>query len=169
MIVLITGGSKSGKSSYAEKLVTHLIKNTPAHYIATMRVFSKEEETIVKRHQEYRKGKNFIVHECPLYFPLTFAKDTVLLEDVPNLLANHMFGGDGINGAKNEVKRLSQSAQNLVIVTNEVGSCVLKYADETDNYIEALGQLNRSIAKDSDCVVEVVAGIPLAVKGVLPI
>lgn len=169
MIFLITGGSKCGKSSYAEKLIFHLSQGKQANYLATMRVASEEEEAIVRRHQEYRKEKNFIVHECPLRFPDFLESSFVLLEDLPNLLANHMFGGDGYEGTLDKIVELTNRIDNLVIVTNEVGSCILKYPIETENYIAALGRLNYVLAKRSDCVIEVVVGIPLAVKGVLPL
>ena len=56
----------------------------------------------------------------------------------------------------------------LVIVTNQVGSDGIAYAEGTAAYIEQLGIINRDIAVLADCVIECVYGIPLALKGELP-
>ena len=51
-IILITGGARSGKSSYAEKLALSLSPNPV--YMATARVWDEEFRQRVIRHQEAR-------------------------------------------------------------------------------------------------------------------
>mgnify|MGYP003310508089 CR=1 FL=1 len=63
MIVLITGGSGCGKSTWAEKLIASL----PAEkrvYIATMQVYDEESLRRVERHRAQRADKGFMTIEC---------------------------------------------------------------------------------------------------------
>ena len=65
MIYLVTGGSGSGKSEYAEHLV--MSSGCPVrYYVATMTVYGEEGKAKVLRHQELRRGKGFITVECPV-------------------------------------------------------------------------------------------------------
>ena len=63
MLVLITGGSGSGKSAYAEYYVTKLSKDCRKYYIATMKVYDAEGQEKVRKHQKMRKGKGFVTIE----------------------------------------------------------------------------------------------------------
>ena len=96
MIALIIGGSGSGKSAYAEKLVKQISQNNRI-YIATMRVWDKESENRVERHRTQRAELGFETIECPVNLgDIQLPEDaTVLLEDIPNLVANEMFDENG--------------------------------------------------------------------------
>ena len=65
MIHLVTGGSGSGKSAYAEKLVTEQYKGDSKYYIATMQVYDEEGKARIKRHRQMRSGKGFTTIEQP--------------------------------------------------------------------------------------------------------
>lgn len=62
---MITGGSGSGKSSYAEDCITKISKNCKKYYIATMQVFDEEGKQRIERHKNMRSGKNFKTIEQP--------------------------------------------------------------------------------------------------------
>lgn len=64
MFYLVTGGSGSGKSEYAEKLVTDSGFRERI-YVATMEVFGEEGRKRVERHRRLREGKGFFTKECP--------------------------------------------------------------------------------------------------------
>ena len=66
MLAVITGGSGSGKSEYAERVATSLAKRDglPLYYIATMRPFGEEGKRRVERHRKLRAGKGFETIEC---------------------------------------------------------------------------------------------------------
>lgn len=170
MVAVITGGSGSGKSAYAEDLACSLAKG-PLFYIATMMPFDTECEKKIKRHQELRKEKSFITKECYVNIgSLSFSKeDTVLLECMSNLAANELYAE---SGAKNQayacitegIRALSECCGNLVVVTNEVFSDGCSYEEETRNYIRLLGNVNQYMAGIADEVTEVVYGIPLMHK-----
>ena len=63
MIILVTGGSGCGKSTWAEKLVQSLPSGKRV-YIATMQVFDRESEIRVQRHRAQRAGLGFRTIEC---------------------------------------------------------------------------------------------------------
>ena len=83
-----------------------------------------------------------------------------------------MFSGGTVNAPADKIvsgiKRLADSVSELIIVTNQVGSDGVTYADETADYIRVLGSINRNIAGFADNVIECVYGIPVLLKGELP-
>ena len=99
MLAVITGGSGSGKSEYAESVATSLAKRDglPLYYIATMRPFGAEGMWRVERHRKLRAGKGFETIECyvNLKEQTLPEKGVVLLECMSNLTANEMFEPEG--------------------------------------------------------------------------
>ena len=63
MIYLVTGGSGSGKSAYAELLLSGFENIRSRYYIATMQVYGEEGKKRVERHRRLRAGKGFITSE----------------------------------------------------------------------------------------------------------
>ena len=94
MIILVTGGSGCGKSTWAEKLVQSLPSGKRV-YIATMQVYDRESEIRVQRHRAQRAGLGFRTVECEKDLASAPVEDgsVVLLEDLVNLTANEMFDG----------------------------------------------------------------------------
>lgn len=121
MMILVMGGSGSGKSSYAEETAVSLAgeifcgetlipsgagvplgrneEKMRLYYLATMQVFDKEGQKKVDRHRNLRKGKGFLTIEQPTGISGALEKmekgdRTVLLECISNLTANEMFSGE---------------------------------------------------------------------------
>ena len=171
MLTVVTGGSGSGKSAFAEDL---LLSYGPGEriYIATMFPFDQESHARIARHRAMRRDKGFETVEC--YTGLDRLKIPsgahVLLECMSNLVANEMFqeGGAGVQvvGAVLEgIRTLQESAAHLCVVTNEIFSGSQSYDEETRQYQENLGAINCRIVQMADTAVEVVYGIPLYLKG----
>lgn len=169
MIALITGGSGCGKSTYAEALVTQMPAGRRV-YVATMRVMDRESERCVARHRAQRADMGFLTVECPmrLYDAPVPAGSTVLLEDVPNLLANEMFDGGDWTRITPDIEALARRCANLVVVTNDVFSDGVAYGGPTDAYLRALAAINTAAARMADYVAEVAYSIPVPLKGVNP-
>lgn len=191
MLYLVSGGSGSGKSAYAEKIAVYKSRKESVdalYYIATMAARDEESLKRIKKHRNQRYGKGFETIECPSHLESLYERETpsmqnsvFLLECMSNLLANEMYLPGG-RLQKNEVRTqkeletailmplrmMIQQADTTVVVTNEVFSDGCKYAVETQEYISLLGNLNQMLAQEADTVVEVVCGIPIARKGVLP-
>lgn len=167
MMVLVTGGSGSGKSAFAEDCVLSYGENKRI-YIATMYPFDEESKKRVVRHRKMRAGKGFDTIECFVGLKNIEITEgsTVLLECMSNLTANEIFREDGAGENTEEeilegVRRLNGKAGNLIIVTNEIFSDSVFYEKETQNYQRILGEINQKLAELADNVVEVVYGIPI--------
>ncbi|SFK43061.1 adenosylcobinamide kinase /adenosylcobinamide-phosphate guanylyltransferase [Lachnospiraceae bacterium KH1T2] len=173
MIVLVIGGSGSGKSEWAEKRTLELSGNDRKLYFATMQNDGKEAEKRIARHRAMRKDKGFETIEVPfgLCDNLKSIKDsdTILLEDLSNLAANLRFWKDM---TEEEVKKCiladisetSGACGNLVIVSNDIFRDGTIYDEETARYLVMLGDLNKEIAALAEEVVEIAAGIPVFYK-----
>lgn len=172
MMILITGGSKCGKSSLAETLLNDISEQK--YYLATMKPFGEEAQKAIIRHQKMRKEKNFITIEQyididKIRIP---AHSAVLLECMGNLCANEMFRDDTIFYPVEKIirnlKSLYSVTDMLVIVTNEVGMDGISYSAGTMQYLSAMAELNQNTAQMADTVIECVCGIPLVMKGEIP-
>ena len=190
----MTGGSGSGKSAYAESLLSSC--EGIRYYIATMQIYDAEGEKKVERHRKLRAGKGFLTIESPINVgKIQFAcagkaeqaqyrqeaerkvqgsseKKSALLECMSNLTANEMFTKDGMKSEEevvekivSEIQTLSQKLDNLVIVTNNVFEDGVIYDAGTMEYLKALGRINAALARLADRVAEVVVGIPVELKG----
>ena len=169
MIVLVTGGSGSGKSTWAEKLVAAL-PNENRVYIATMQVYDDESVKRVERHRAQRADKGFRTIECEKNLASADTADgsVVLLEDLVNLMANEMFDGGDVSRIVPALNVLAKKCRHLIMVTNDVFSDGIEYAESTQEYIRQLAEINNAAAQLAYCVVEVVYSIPVCAKGELP-
>ncbi|MBE6050697.1 MAG: bifunctional adenosylcobinamide kinase/adenosylcobinamide-phosphate guanylyltransferase [Clostridium sp.] len=171
MITLVTGGSGSGKSEFAENIACSY-KSEKLIYIATMMAFDNESLKKIERHKEMRKHKNFHTIECPVNLKkVNVPKDsTVLIDCLSNLVANEMYSDEGsgvltVKTVIEGVENIIRQSKNLVIVTNEVFSDGVEYSEETKRYLKYLGNINEYLGKISDEVIEVVYSIPIYHKG----
>ena len=170
MLTLIVGGSASGKSEYAEKLI---MAQTGQHvYLATMEPWGDESAARVKKHRRARSGRHFLtVERCIGLDKLDLPKGaSVLVEDLGNLVANELFRTDG--GGEDAIFggliHLMESCANLSVVSNEVFTGGYTYEGETLRYLKALAGVNRWLAAYADLVIEVICGLPDIWKGALP-
>lgn len=166
-MVVVTGGSGSGKSAFAEDTVLSFGEK-PRFYIATMYPFDEESHKRIARHRKMRAEKKFETVECYTGLKnLTFPRDAViLLECMSNLTANEMFQEDGageqtVAEVMEGIRHLKESAAHLVVVTNEIFSEAAVYEGDTERYQSYLGAINVQMAALADTVVEVVYGIPV--------
>ena len=192
MITLVTGGSGSGKSEYAEGLILDS-SCSRRFYVATMIAYGKEGRDKVERHRMLRQGKGFITIEKPRDVGRVMFEEheagsgassradrALLLECVSNLAANEMFNeetGEAEAGEQQgspiqclshkiagDIISLAGQVRDMVIVTNEVDRDGICYGPETMEYIRLMGCLNQKLASAADRVVELVHGIPVLWK-----
>ena len=168
---LVTGGAASGKSEYAEQLITEAARRNkePLIYLATMRPEGKEAEKRIAKHRRNRQERGFRTVEKAFDLgSLDGLEGTaVLLEDMGNLLGNEMFfeEGKGARAVRDGIRHLMQQAGDLVIVTNEIFSDGISYQEEMLTYMKELAAINCTLAEEADLVAEVVCGIPRIRKG----
>lgn len=187
MMELVTGGSGSGKSAYAEsvicgkhRLLCETTENAPLYYIADMVPYGRETEKKIESHRKMRAGKGFATLEWYVDLPGKIsAPDSpelkgscVLLECVSNLTANEMYepagaqntGGDTPESVIKGVRMLKERCAHLVVVTNDVFRESVTDSEEMTAYKGNLGMINRALAEMADQVTEVVFGVPVCIK-----
>lgn len=178
MMILIIGGSGSGKSSYGEQTAVSLSagKGFKKYYIAAMKIFDGEGQKKAERHRALRSGKGFITIEQPVDFFRVLEKmeegnRTLLLECISNLAANEMFSGEvpkpPMETAEKiigEIQKVQRQVTHLIVVSNNVFEDGIAYEKTVMEYIQAMGRINQKLASMADRVVEVAAGIPITVK-----
>lgn len=195
MLAVVTGGSGSGKSAYAEKLTASLHEKNHRTggliYLATLaRGSGGDTEARIARHRRQRESFGFRTAErendlAGLSLPENAA---VLLEDLPNLLANEMWrpaGGQaagpnadpGTAGRREDtdgrlIRRITSplmtaaASGDLVVVTGRVSSDGIPYDPETVHYIRLLNAVTRILSAEADLMVLSAAGIPVILKDI---
>ena len=174
-MLLVTGGSGSGKSEYAEQRILESGFSL-RYYVATMEVFGEEGRKRVEKHREQRKGKGFETLEQPhslhdIISHITKNRNAaILLECLSNLAANELFAKEENWKEEHEIAKIQKNILNdtlelkdqsgfLVVVTNEIFSDGIEYDSSTRRYQKLLGDLNRELSEKADEVIEVVYGI----------
>lgn len=164
-LVLISGSNNSGKSIYAEQLIS---KTTGArYYIATMRPCNEDNHRRIEKHRAQRQGLGFDTLECPYQTgTVSVSPDgVVLLEDVSNLLANAMFEkGRSSDSVFRDICVLADRCRILVVVTitglNDDG-----YDEETAAYINGLNEINQKLFDKASVAISMQDGTPVYQKG----
>lgn len=178
MMILIIGGSQSGKSAYAENTACLLSDkfNMKKYYLATMRIFDDETQKKADKHRGSRRDKGFTTIEQPIDIgkaceKIETGEAVVLLECITNLTANELFKkGTAVSEAQaaekitTEIAQLKKKLTHLVIVSGNVFEDGIAYEHATESYIRAMGSINQTLADMADEVVEVVVGIPIVLK-----
>ncbi len=166
MIVLITGGARSGKSTYAEARTLSL-PGVP-HYIATAEAGDEEMAARIAAHRA-RRGPPWQDREAPLglaeALAATDGAGPRLVDCLTLWLSNLMFAGRELEMETERLcATLAVQASPVLLVTNEVGMGIVPENALARAFRDAAGRLNQRIAKLADEVQLVVSGYPLRVK-----
>ena len=165
-MILVYGGIGSGKSEYAESLVSRY--NCKKAYLATMQVYDEEGRQKVIKHRKMREGKfDRSIEQAVNICDIEVSKDEiVLLECLSNLVANEMFKPDKIEGVTyvtdkivKDIRELSYKLKELIIVGNDISSDKSEYGLETRNYMYALNKIQHEIEREAGEVIEVIYGL----------
>ena len=182
-VILVTGGARSGKSNFAEKLCKERNNNTA--YIATSIPFDDEMKDRVRKHKESRpqNWKTYEIYKDIYTIIDDISKEhkTVILDCVTLLVNNLIFMHeiDIDNSSQYEIdeleKYIKEQVEKLlieikktnlyfVIVTNELGLGGVSINKLTRVYTDIVGRINQQIAAQSDEVYFVISGIPMKIK-----
>ncbi len=182
-VILVTGGARSGKSNFAEKLCKEQNNNTA--YIATSIPFDDEMKDRVRKHKESRpqNWKTYEIYKDIYTIIDDISKEhkTVILDCVTLLVNNLIFMHeiDIDNSTQYEIdeleKYIKEQVEKLlieikktnlyfVIVTNELGLGGVSINKLTRVYTDIVGRINQQIAAQSDEVYFVISGIPMKIK-----
>ena len=168
-LTLVTGGARSGKSAFAERLVVG--SGRARRYIATAEAWDDEMRARIAQHQSER-GTGWVTVEAPLDLPAALAAvgpDEVVLLDCATLwLTNHLLAEhDLVAETEGLVRALSACKGAVVVVSNEVGWSIVPENALARRFRDEQGRLNQRLAAEAALVVAVIAGLPLVLKGQL--
>lgn len=168
-LTIVTGGAKSGKSRFAEGLVT--ATNRPRVYIATARVWDDEIRAKVAAHRNDR-GPNWHTVDAPRDVAAALgqvpANAVVLLDCATMWLTNCMLDEADLEAETAALlAALSACAAPVVVVTNELGWSIVPDNALARRFQNAQGRLNQQLAARAGRVVAVISGLPLVLKGTL--
>lgn len=178
-ITLVLGGTRSGKSSYAESLLPRE-EAAAVLYVATAERREGDAAMCerIQRHQS-RRPSHWRTLECPLNLGqhlrdyLTASPcDVVMIDCVTMLASNVLFSlpdEENLEALENALRRelgelilgMKNSSCKWVLVSSEIGCGVVPAARLSRNYADALGMCNQLLSAAADRAVLVVAGRPL--------
>ena len=166
-IILITGGARSGKSSYAERLALSLSPHPV--YLATARRWDEEFRQRVLRHQANR-GPEWTNIEEDKFLSKHNVNGRVVLVDCATLWCTNFFFDlhsdidTALEAVKKEFDKLVAQDTTFIFVTNEIGMCGTSENELQRKFTDMQGWMNQYIASKADKVVLMVSGIPVTIK-----
>ena len=166
-IILITGGARSGKSSYAEQLALSL-SPTPV-YLATARVWDDEFRQRVQKHQERRGSEWTNIEEEKELSKHQLPGRVVLIDCITMWCNNYFFDlhdevDATLNAMKQEFKEFTNQDATFIFVTNEIGMGGTSPNDIQRRFTDLQGWFNQFVSSQADEVILMVSGIPVKIK-----
>lgn len=167
MIYFITGGQRSGKSSYGQKLALQLSPNPI--YLATSRIWDEDHRARIDRHISDRDDRWTSIEEEKNISSHDFTSKTVLMDCVTLWLTNYFVDTKNdveisLTQAKEELTTLFEQDANLIIISNELGMGMHAQTDVGRKFTDLQGWTNQFIASKANEVYLMVSGIPVKVK-----
>lgn len=166
-ITYITGGERSGKSSYGQKLALEA-SNSPV-YLATAQIMDNDFIGRVKRHQSDRDRRWSTIEEPIDISSLNLKGKVVLLDCITLWLYNIYYRNEkqldvSLQHAQKEWDKFVVQNFNLIVISNELGMGVHGTTEEIRKFVELQGWINQHIAQRADEAWLMVSGIPVKIK-----
>lgn len=166
-IILITGGQRSGKSGYAQRLALQL-SDCPV-YVATSRVWDDEYRMRIERHQRDRGPQWTNIEEEKFLSRHSLTGRVIVIDCMTLWATNFFFDNDSdvdksLQELKNEFNRFTAQEATFIFVTNELGMGGVSENTLQRRFTDLQGWMNQYVAGKADEVVLMVSGISLQVK-----
>ena len=166
-IILVTGGQRSGKSSYAQKLALSLTANPV--YLATSAVWDEEYRLRIERHKRDRGAEWTNVEELKDLQKVDVQNRVVVIDCVTLWSTNFFTESNGdveysLAAVTERFGVFTKQDATFIFVTNELGLGGTSENDLQRRFTDLLGWVNQYIASRSDEVVLMVSGIPMKIK-----
>jgi adenosylcobinamide kinase/adenosylcobinamide-phosphate guanylyltransferase len=183
MITLITGGARSGKSGFAERLAAQ--SGLQVVYVATAHADDAEMVERIRRHRANRPvgwltleeplalGATVRAHaradRCLVVDCLTLWLSNLILADSPEAAEVDLIAPGPMFAAERAdlLDALRKSPGQAILVSNEVGMGVVPLGALSRFFVDETGRLNQEIAASAVRVVWMVAGCPIPAKGTI--
>ncbi|MDE5551514.1 MAG: bifunctional adenosylcobinamide kinase/adenosylcobinamide-phosphate guanylyltransferase [Bacteroidaceae bacterium] len=165
-IILVTGGQRSGKSQYAERLALSLSSHPV--YVATAHVWDDEFRQRVVKHQERRGAEWDNIEEEKYLSRHDLAGRVAVVDCITLWCTNFFFEFQDVDKAlallKAEFDSLVAQDATLIFVTNEIGSGGVSDNAVQRQFTDLQGRMNQYVATRADEVTLMVSGIPVKIK-----
>ena len=180
-IILCSGGARSGKSEFAERLA--LTTEGRKAYVATGQAFDDEMIDRIKKHQE-RRGEIWNNFEVPLHLAIEWQNisqtaDVILIDCLTMFTTNHMMAHGSIQGQQDanqleatvltELETLLASIKScegktVIFVTNEIGLGIVPDNKLARYFRDIAGRVNRTVATAADKLFLTISGVTIELK-----
>jgi len=174
-VTFVLGGVRSGKSRFAQRIASG---SGSVIFIATAKPSDPEMELRIERHCKSRPAA-WQTLEVPVDLDVAISslqgpKQLAVIDCLTVYLANVMSKAEGKESViRDHMERLcsalKETRASIILVSNEVGSGVHAATATGRFYCDLLGELNQRVAAQADNVILMVAGIPVPVKGKVPL
>ncbi len=167
MLIYVTGGSRSGKSSYAQNRAKELCADPV--YIATAKIWDEDFQERVKRHQDDRgpEWTNFEAYRDLHLLPIQ--NRVVVIDCVTLWLTNFFMDRDNdielaLADFKKEIDQLMEIPATFILISNELGMGLHANTTVRRKFGDLQGWANQYVANKADEAVFMVSGLPLYLK-----
>lgn len=166
-IILITGGQRSGKSTYAEQLALSLSENPI--YIATAHVWDDEFRNRVEKHKERRGSEWTNIEEEKYLSNHKYQGRTILIDCLTLWSTNFFFENKSdvnlsLSQLKKEFDDFTNQDDTFIFVTNEIGCGGVSDNEIQRKFTDLLGWMNQYVVSKADEVYCMISGIALKIK-----
>ncbi len=167
MIYYVTGGERSGKSSFAEKFAKEITEKP--YYLATSRIWDADFQNRVDRHISDR-DENWTTIEKEVHLSEAIPENSVVVIDCVTLWLTNLitdFENDfekSLIFAKRELYELNKKNAKIIIISNEIGMGMHAPTHLGRKFTELQGWINQEIGKISEEAYFIVSGIPIKMK-----
>ncbi len=167
MLYYITGGERSGKSSYAQNLALQL-SDSP-YYLATSRIWDDNHRQRIDKHIADRDKRWTSIEEEKELSKVIQNSSVVVIDCVTLWLTNFFVDTKNdidlsLSQAKAEFDKLLKIEATILIISNEIGMGVHATTEVGRKFTELQGWMNQHIAKHADKAILMVSGIPVEIK-----
>lgn len=175
-VILILGGARSGKSSFAVELAKELEASGNVCLIATAEPLDEEMRQRIERHRAERP-KEWLTIEEPLRIDSALERaegsSTVIIDCLTLFASNWLLGAGDPSDAELRASRALERSfelaedrqQRLIFISNEVGLGLVPETRLGRDFRDLLGRINQLVARRATIVYFMVAGLPIRLKG----
>ena len=166
-VIFISGGQRSGKSSYAMQKALELSANPV--YLATSRIWDQDFKNRVEKHKQDRSDQWTNIEEEKQISNHDLTGKTVVIDCITLWLTNYFSDNnfdaeESLKQAKLEWYKFINQDLTVFVISNELGMGIHAETESARKFTDLQGWMNQHIAQNADEVFLMVSGIPMKVK-----
>ncbi|WP_031526448.1 bifunctional adenosylcobinamide kinase/adenosylcobinamide-phosphate guanylyltransferase [Dyadobacter crusticola] len=167
MIIYVSGGARSGKSSYAQQMALQLSKNPV--YVATARIWDEDFARRVQLHR-HERGPEWDLMEQEQDIHLLPLHNRVVVIDCVTLWLTNLFMEheqdmeEAINAFRIEIDAIAAMSGTFIIISNEIGMGLHADTEVGRKFTDLQGWANQYVAAKAEKAIFMVSGLPLFLK-----